>query len=78
MVVIGAIGVPALLELSSHVKLLVVYPLLPWPAMMAAGYLMGPLYKRTPECWHLLLFSTGAAPLWASSYRFHPPHLKIR
>jgi len=52
---------PALLEISFRVKLLVVYPLLPWPAVMAAGYIMGPLYKRAPEHRHLLLLCTGGA-----------------
>ena len=40
---------PALLELSSHSKLLVFYPLLPWPGVMAAGYVLGPLFKNTLE-----------------------------
>lgn len=52
---------PALLEVSSRVKLLVVYPLMPWPAVMAAGYVMGPLYKRAPEYRQLLLFCAGGA-----------------
>ncbi len=52
---------PALLEISARVKLLVVYPLLPWPAVMAIGYLIGPLYKRPPEYRSLLLIGAGGA-----------------
>jgi len=40
---------PALLEISSRSKLLVLYPLLPWPGVMAAGYVLGPLFKNTLE-----------------------------
>jgi len=40
---------PALLEISSHYKLYVLYPLLPWPGVMAAGYVLGPLFKSTRE-----------------------------
>lgn len=52
---------PALLQVSLRVKLLVIYPLLPWPAVMAAGYIMGPLYKRAPEYRHLSLVCAGGA-----------------
>jgi len=40
---------PALLEVSPHFKLLVIYPLVPWPGVMAVGYALGPLFKRAPE-----------------------------
>ncbi len=39
---------PERLEFSPHFKLLVVYPLLPWPGVMALGYVLGSLFKGGP------------------------------
>lgn len=39
----------------------VVYPLIPWIGVMAAGYLLGPLMQRSPEERQRLLFALGAA-----------------
>ncbi len=52
---------PARLEISPHVTLLVIYPLLPWPAVMALGYVLGPLYKGSSEFRRLFLVLAGLA-----------------
>jgi uncharacterized membrane protein len=52
---------PTQLEISAHIILLVVYPLLPWPAVMAVGYTLGPLYNGSPEFRRRGLLAAGAA-----------------
>jgi uncharacterized membrane protein len=42
-------------------KLYVLYPLIPWIGVMAAGYLLGPLMQREPETRRRVLFKLGAA-----------------
>ncbi len=50
-----------LLRISPGVALLVVYPLLPWPAVMALGYALGPVLQRAPAERRRFLLTTGAA-----------------
>lgn len=52
---------PALLEASPQLKLLVIYPLLPWPGVMAVGFVLGPLFNRSPEFRSSFLLWAGAA-----------------
>jgi uncharacterized membrane protein len=39
----------------------VVYPLIPWIGVMAAGYALGPVMERAPKARQRLLFALGAA-----------------
>ncbi len=52
---------PATLPLSSSSKLIVIYPIIPWPGVMALGYALGPLFQRTPEFRRKSLVWAGAA-----------------
>lgn len=54
---------PGRLPLSSRLDLLVIYPLLPWPGVMALGYLLGPLFRREPVARRRVLLGAGAALL---------------
>ncbi len=36
---------PALLHLGGESRLLLIYPLIPWPGVMALGYALGPLFR---------------------------------
>jgi uncharacterized membrane protein len=51
----------AALHLSPSVTVIVVYPLLPWPGVMALGYSLGPLFKSDSRSRMSVLLVTGAA-----------------
>jgi uncharacterized membrane protein len=44
-----------------RVRLFVLYPLVPWIGVMAAGYALGPVMQREPDARQRLLFGLGAA-----------------
>lgn len=46
-------------DLFGEVKLLVVYPLIPWIGVMAAGYVCGPVVRWQPEARRRCLFYAG-------------------
>jgi uncharacterized membrane protein len=50
-----------ILQLSPSVKLLVLYPLVPWPGVMALGYALGPVFKSEPHVRRRFLSIAGAA-----------------
>ena len=50
---------PALMRFGSHSELLVVYPIVPWPAVMAVGYALGPVFKLEPGIRQRFLLSVG-------------------
>jgi uncharacterized membrane protein len=50
-----------LLDLGSGIRLFVLYPLIPWIGVMAAGYALGPVFLRQREARGPLLFKLGAA-----------------
>jgi uncharacterized membrane protein len=52
---------PGVVRLGDHVKLFVLYPLVPWIGVMAAGYALGPVMQREPDARQRLLFGLGAA-----------------
>lgn len=52
---------PAVLSLASGAKLRVLYPLIPWIGVMAAGYALGPVFTRPFEERVRLLVRLGAA-----------------
>jgi uncharacterized membrane protein len=52
---------PGLVPLSDGANLFVLYPLIPWVGVMAAGYSLGPLMQFEPETRQRLLFKLGAA-----------------
>jgi uncharacterized membrane protein len=52
---------PAHLQLAPGVDLVVLYPLIPWIGVMAAGYLLGPLFTREPAARVHTLFMLGVA-----------------
>jgi uncharacterized membrane protein len=52
---------PGLVRLGGYVKLFVLYPLVPWIGVMAAGYALGPVMQREPDARQRLLFGLGAA-----------------
>jgi uncharacterized membrane protein len=54
---------PALLQLGPQIKLLVLYPLVPWPGVMAVGYALGWVFKLDPVARRRLLLRTGTAVL---------------
>lgn len=47
--------------LGERANLYVIYPLIPWAGVMAAGYALGPVMQRAPEAMQRLLFMLGAA-----------------
>jgi uncharacterized membrane protein len=49
-----------LLPLGGHTKLYVLYPLVPWIGVMAAGYALGPLFKLDPASRRRWLLGLGA------------------
>jgi uncharacterized membrane protein len=48
-------------DLGSGANVYVVYPLIPWIGVMAAGYLLGPIMERAPEARQRFLLALGAA-----------------
>jgi uncharacterized membrane protein len=52
---------PAQLDLMSGFKLVVLYPLIPWIGVMAAGYAIGPLFLLAPAVRVRRLLFWGAA-----------------
>jgi uncharacterized membrane protein len=51
---------PAAIDLSGDFKLIVLYPLVPWIGVMAAGYALGPLFRLKRETRVRRLFAVGA------------------
>jgi uncharacterized membrane protein len=51
---------PAALDLTRGFKLIVLYPLIPWIGVMAAGYALGPLLRLKRETRVRQLFAIGA------------------
>ena len=51
----------AMLTIAPGSKLRVLYPLVPWVGVMAAGFALGPIFMRAPEQRRRLLFGLGAA-----------------
>jgi uncharacterized membrane protein len=51
---------PAALDLAHGFKLIVLYPLIPWIGVMAAGYALGPLFRLKRETRARQLFAIGA------------------
>ncbi len=54
---------PGVLDISPAVKLLVIYPLVPWPAVMAVGYVLGPLFIGDSKYRRTFLLSCGSTLL---------------
>jgi uncharacterized membrane protein len=52
---------PGLISFGDDVTLYILYPLVPWIGVMAAGYLLGPLMQLEEGARQRLLFSLGAA-----------------
>jgi uncharacterized membrane protein len=52
---------PGLVPLGDSATLYILYPLLPWIGVMAAGYLLGPLMQLEEKARQQLLFRLGAA-----------------
>jgi uncharacterized membrane protein len=52
---------PGLVPLGDGVNLYILYPLIPWIGVMAAGYLLGPLMQLEERARQRLLFRFGAA-----------------
>ena len=52
---------PGLVHLGDSVSVFVLYPLVPWIGVMAAGYLLGPVMQLEPAARQRLLFGLGAA-----------------
>jgi uncharacterized membrane protein len=50
-----------LVELSSDLKIGVLYPLIPWIGVMAAGYALGPEFRRQPAARARIFLGLGAA-----------------
>jgi uncharacterized membrane protein len=50
---------PAALDLTHGFKLIVLYPLIPWIGVMAAGYALGPLFRLKREIRVRQLFTIG-------------------
>jgi uncharacterized membrane protein len=47
--------------LGGGIEAYVLYPLIPWIGVMAAGYALGPVMQRDPEARQRLLYAMGAA-----------------
>src|SRR6476620_8787009 len=52
---------PGLVPIGDGVNLYVLYPLIPWIGVMAAGYLLGPVMQLEGQARQQLLFRLGAA-----------------
>ena len=52
---------PGLIEIGPHARLFVLYVLLPWSGVMAAGYALGPVFRLDPARRRSFLLRTGAA-----------------
>jgi uncharacterized membrane protein len=52
---------PGLVPLGDGINLYVLYPLIPWVGVMAAGYLFGPVMQLEGKARQRLLFGLGAA-----------------
>jgi uncharacterized membrane protein len=52
---------PGLVPLGDGVNLYILYPLIPWIGVMAAGYLLGPMMQLEERARQRLLFRLGAA-----------------
>jgi uncharacterized membrane protein len=52
---------PGLIEIAPHIKLFVLYNLVPWSGVMAAGYALGPVFRLDPASRRSFLIRTGAA-----------------
>jgi uncharacterized membrane protein len=52
---------PGVVRLSDGVSVFVLYPLVPWVGVMAAGYALGPVMRLEPPRRQRLLFGVGAA-----------------
>ncbi len=52
---------PGLIYLGDGAQLYVLYPLIPWIGVMAAGYLLGPVMQPEAQARQRVLFSLGAA-----------------
>ena len=52
---------PGLVPIGDGVNLYVLYPLIPWVGVMAAGYLLGPVMQLEERARQRLLFGLGAA-----------------
>jgi uncharacterized membrane protein len=56
---------PGLLQLGPQTKVFVIYPLIPWAGVMAAGYALGPLFRLDPASRGRFLIWTGTAVIAA-------------
>jgi uncharacterized membrane protein len=52
---------PGLIYLGDEARLYVLYPLIPWIGVMAAGYLLGPTMQLEPQARQRVLFALGTA-----------------
>jgi len=52
---------PGTVRLGGGASLFVLYPLIPWIGVMAAGYALGPVMQLAPQARQRLLFTLGAA-----------------
>jgi uncharacterized membrane protein len=52
---------PGLIEIGPHARLFVLYVLVPWSGVMAAGYALGPMFRLDPASRRSFLLRTGAA-----------------
>jgi uncharacterized membrane protein len=52
---------PAVLQLGPQTKVLALYSLIPWAGVMAAGYVLGPVFTLDPMSRRQFLLWTGAA-----------------
>jgi uncharacterized membrane protein len=52
---------PGLIEIGPQIKLFVLYNLVPWSGVMAAGYALGPVFRLDPASRRSFLIRTGAA-----------------
>jgi uncharacterized membrane protein len=52
---------PGLIEIGPHTRLFVLYVLVPWSGVMAAGYALGPVFRLDRASRRSFLLGTGAA-----------------